>query len=49
MSSKQRVFETLRHVAALVVLGIGLLGYVLAGGTAAYFALVVLSDALAGR
>jgi hypothetical protein len=48
MSSKQRALETLRNIAALVVLGIGLVGYVLAGGTAAYYALVALSHAVAG-
>jgi hypothetical protein len=45
-SSKQRTLDALRHAAAFVVLGIGVVGYVLAGGAVVYFALVTLSHAV---
>jgi preprotein translocase subunit Sss1 len=43
MASKQRALETLRHIAALTVLAVGLVGYVLAVSTGAYFALATLA------
>jgi len=45
-SSKQRALDTLRQAAAFVVLGIGVVGYVLAGGAVVYFAFVTLSHAV---
>ena len=45
-SFKRRAVMIVRNAAALVVLGVGLVGYVLAGGAAAYFALVALSHAV---
>jgi len=45
-SSKQRALDTARHAAAFLVLGIGVLGYVLAGGAVVYFAFVTLSHAV---
>jgi hypothetical protein len=45
-SSKQRALDAVRHTAAFVVLGIGVVGYVLAGGAVVYFAFVTLSHAV---
>jgi hypothetical protein len=44
--SKQRAVDAVRHAAACVVLGIGVLGYVAAGGAVVYFAFVTLSHAV---
>jgi len=49
MSSKERALEGVRHAAALVVLIIGLVGYVSAAGAIIYFGFVMLSHAVAGH
>jgi hypothetical protein len=49
MSSEERVLESVKRAAAFVVLGIGLVGYVLASGAIIYFGFVTLSHAVAGH